>query len=212
MSVGQRLRDLRESYGESLREASRRTGVPHYTLSRIERGQVTQAYRATLSKIAAGYGVSVEYFVGGRDYATSLGAAIRSDGPAQRLELMLSPARRIRHTLCLLLTEHGFDFPLAQVAQMAGLPTERLHAYVAGHSGTSLPPMVLQQLANALNRLAVLSPAWLDMGCLVEEDRASYGAPRLQGISGPGGGSQPRRARSLRARPRQMAHGIYLPN
>jgi transcriptional regulator with XRE-family HTH domain len=58
-SLASKLRVLRAQHGDTLAEASRKTGVDRGTLSNLERG-VHAPYTPTLTKIARGYGVPVE--------------------------------------------------------------------------------------------------------------------------------------------------------
>lgn len=70
MSVGRRVYLLRSAHQESLREAAIRTGVSHTTIARIEKGVITSSFHYTLDKIAAGYGVPVEYLLNGFEHST----------------------------------------------------------------------------------------------------------------------------------------------
>lgn len=54
--LGERLRELRETRGISLKEASDITGVPRPTLSRIEHNKMAPTI-GLLSKVVAGYGI-----------------------------------------------------------------------------------------------------------------------------------------------------------
>lgn len=56
--LGERLRELRESEGWSLREVATKAGVNHGYLSQLERGDVSQPGPAMLHKLADGYGES----------------------------------------------------------------------------------------------------------------------------------------------------------
>ena len=55
--LGERLRELREAHGWSLREVASRAGVNHGYLSQLERGEVAQPAPSMLHKLADGYDV-----------------------------------------------------------------------------------------------------------------------------------------------------------
>ena len=55
-SLGERLRELRERQGWSLREVAGRAGVNHGYLSQLERGEVSQPAPSMLHKLSEGYG------------------------------------------------------------------------------------------------------------------------------------------------------------
>ena len=57
-SLGERLRDLRESEGRTLREVAAKAGVNHGYLSQLERGEVSEPAPSMLHKIADAYGES----------------------------------------------------------------------------------------------------------------------------------------------------------
>lgn len=183
MSIGQRLRELRESYGESIREAARRTGVAHVTWSRLERDKVPHAYRATLEKVAQGYGVSLSYLTGGRDHEAGLGSHVRCGGSRQRLMLVLSPAQRIYTTLRFLATRHRDSYSLEQIAKAAGIDVTLLRAYVCGSRPTALPQVLLRRLADGLGKITNLAPEWFWWGGLGTETVTGHGCSRLKGIT-----------------------------
>lgn len=64
-TIADRVAGLRASHGESLREASIRTGVSHTTIARIEKGEVTGSFHSTLKKVSDGYGVDVHWLLTG---------------------------------------------------------------------------------------------------------------------------------------------------
>jgi len=68
-TIADRVAWLRESHGETLREAAARTGVHYVTINRIERGAVSGSFGSTLRKIASGYGVSLHWLLTGKEQA-----------------------------------------------------------------------------------------------------------------------------------------------
>lgn len=209
MSVARRLRQLRESYGETIRQAARRTGVTHVTWSNLERGKVDQACRATLEKIAAGYSVTVDYLTNGRDYAASLATYVRLCGRSRRWWITASVADRIYATVCFLLTEHGSDFSAARIAHLAALGEERLRAYVTAGAVDGLPPAMLRQLAAAVEQAAALPNCWFTLGLLSNEVTADHGTVQIHGL-GLRQANDARLRGSLRPWARKMAHGVFL--
>lgn len=64
MSLGTKLREIREQKNISQRELSRRTGVAAPTLSRLERGDFKSLQAESLRKIAQELEVTVDYLIG----------------------------------------------------------------------------------------------------------------------------------------------------
>lgn len=64
MTLGQRMKTLREKRGLGLRELARIAGVHHPTLSQLERGVIADVTTGTAKKIARALGVSVDYLIG----------------------------------------------------------------------------------------------------------------------------------------------------
>jgi transcriptional regulator with XRE-family HTH domain len=64
MTLGQRMKALREKRGLGLRELARMAGVHHPTLSQLERGVIADVTTGTAKKIARALGVSVDYLIG----------------------------------------------------------------------------------------------------------------------------------------------------
>lgn len=90
--IGRRVARLRASHGESYREAAVRTGVSHTTIYRVESGEC-EAGGKTLKRIAAGYGVPLEWLLSGRDPRPNLAHQL----PAQIMETSrVIPAERLR--------------------------------------------------------------------------------------------------------------------
>lgn len=77
-SLARRLRSLRAEHQLTLRQAAARFGVTRDTISALEHGD-RGAHVGTLEKLAGGYGVSIEYLLGGgalsaREWAKEAGA------------------------------------------------------------------------------------------------------------------------------------------
>ena len=64
MSLGQRIRTLREQKGWSVRELSRRANVRQATLSEIENGKRRDMTTETAKRIALALGVGVDFLIG----------------------------------------------------------------------------------------------------------------------------------------------------
>lgn len=69
MSLGQKLRQLREKRGWSQNELSRQTGVRQALLSELESGKKLDTTGQALKRLARALGVSVDYLVGMYDTA-----------------------------------------------------------------------------------------------------------------------------------------------
>jgi transcriptional regulator with XRE-family HTH domain len=64
MTLGERIKLLRERRGWSLRELSREADVPHNTLSQLERGLRADVTTETAKRLARALQVSVDYLIG----------------------------------------------------------------------------------------------------------------------------------------------------
>jgi transcriptional regulator with XRE-family HTH domain len=64
MTLGRRIKLLRERKGWGLRELAREADVPHNTLSRLERGIRADVTTETAKRIARALGVSVDHLIG----------------------------------------------------------------------------------------------------------------------------------------------------
>jgi transcriptional regulator with XRE-family HTH domain len=64
MTLGERIKRLREKRGLGLRELAREANVRHATLSELERGLRADITTETAKKIARALNVSVDYLIG----------------------------------------------------------------------------------------------------------------------------------------------------
>lgn len=74
--IGQRLKQLRESQGESQEDLARLLGYSRVTISRYESGERPISLK-TLQKIGDHYGVSINYFLGGESAEDRVAAEVR---------------------------------------------------------------------------------------------------------------------------------------
>ncbi len=170
VQVGRRVAKLREAHGESLREAAVRTGVSHTTIARIEKGEVTGSFQSTLRKIAEGYGVRMEFLLGGRDVRQDFVFSLHGLPAEQRSKLYFVPSReRIRMVLRFLLTEYPADFPLAQLAATLAISDTGLLAFVEATEPALDPPVDDLQLATGLAAATGIPRHWFLSGSLGEE-------------------------------------------
>ena len=81
VSLGARIRQLRQEAGWSLDEASERTGVSRSSLFKIEKGRMSPTFDAML-KIAHGLGIDVSHLLENPDPAPGTGrrSVTRADG------------------------------------------------------------------------------------------------------------------------------------
>lgn len=170
VQVGRRVAKLRESHGESLREAALRTGVSHTTIARIEKGEVTGSFQSTLRKIAEGYGVRMEFLLGGRDVRQDFVFSLHRLAPEQRSRLYFVPAReRIRMVMRFLLAEYPADFPPTHLAAMLGVSDTGLVAFVDGTDQPQELPLDEMHLAAGLAVATGIPRHWFLSGSLGEE-------------------------------------------
>ena len=64
MTLGSRIKTLREKRGLGIRELARLANIRHATLSQLERGLRADVTTATAKRIARALGVSVDYLIG----------------------------------------------------------------------------------------------------------------------------------------------------
>ena len=64
MTLGERIKALREKRGLGIRELARVANVRHATLSQLERGIRADVTTETAKRIARALGVSVDYLIG----------------------------------------------------------------------------------------------------------------------------------------------------
>lgn len=67
MSIGSRVRGLREKRGMNQQDLKRATGVSHATISRIESGEFENLRTETLVKLADALRVTTDYLLGRTD-------------------------------------------------------------------------------------------------------------------------------------------------
>lgn len=84
MSLGEKVRGLRERLGIKQKDLADRTGITQATISRIESGEIEELKAGTLSRLAEALDASVDYLVGRTE--TSDPKVIAAHGPgAQEL-------------------------------------------------------------------------------------------------------------------------------
>lgn len=156
--------------GESLREAALRTGVSHTTIARIEKGDVTGSFHNTLLRIAAGYGVQVEYLLTGRDPRREFEYSIRQLPGSDRDQLyFVKPGVRIRMALDFLLSEYRSEIDFAALAQAIGWTESDLVQMIDPAAGTTVPEETLLRLADELTKVTGIPADWFTWGILGEE-------------------------------------------
>jgi len=171
LNVGRRVGKLREAHGESLRAAAIRTGVSHTTIARIEKGDVVGSFQSTLRKIADGYGVRVEFLLGGRDPRRDFDFILHQLSPEERSRLHFLPPRvRIQMVLRFMLTEYPDELSLDRLAASSGIPKEMLAALVTETASTGLARQLEVQLAKTLEQMTGIPQHWFVRGAGGAED------------------------------------------
>lgn len=166
MQIGRRVAKLRESHGESLREAAVRTGVSHTTIARIEKGEVVASFQSTLRKIAEGYGVRVEFLLAGKDPRQGFAFSLSRLSQEERSRLNFVPARtRIRMVLQFLLREYPSEFSLQQFAASAAMDLQQLQSLHQGEAVTMTEAEDIR-LAEALSRIIGIPNHWFRFGTM----------------------------------------------
>jgi transcriptional regulator with XRE-family HTH domain len=64
MTLGEKIRRLREARGWTIRELGRHAGVRHGTLYRLESGESHTVGSDTLKRLALTFGVTADYLLG----------------------------------------------------------------------------------------------------------------------------------------------------
>lgn len=165
MDIGRRVGKLREAHGESLRAAAIRTGVSHTTIARIEKGEVVGSFQSTLRKIAEGYGIRVEFLLGGRDPRRDFDFILHQLSPEERSRLHFVPPRvRIQMVLRFMLSDYPDDLSLEKLAAASGIPKEALAAELKGETGAGLSWESETLLARTLEQMTGIPQHWLVSG------------------------------------------------
>lgn len=168
--VSERISRLRAAHGDSLRDASLRTGVSHTTIARIEKGEVTGSFHSTLRKIAEGYGVRVEYLLTGRDPKQDFAFSIRQLPAAERSKLyFVSPRTRVKMLLDFLVAEYENEFSLNMIAEQAKLSVGEFQLLLEQWNEVDMSEDTYLRVAQALSRLTGISQHWFRWGALDEE-------------------------------------------
>ncbi|HLO01988.1 MAG TPA: helix-turn-helix transcriptional regulator [Symbiobacteriaceae bacterium] len=170
MQIGRRVAKLRASHGESLREASIRTGVSHTTIARIEKGEVSGSFHSTLKKVADGYGVRVEFLLTGRDPRQSFEEALQRLSSGERSRLyFLTPHARTQMVLDFLATEFAHDFSWERVIRNAGLSFSNGATLLQHWQASRLTEEEQQRLSKSLAKLTGIPLSWFQAGVIDQE-------------------------------------------
>jgi transcriptional regulator with XRE-family HTH domain len=115
MTIGKRIRTLREKQGMSQAELGRRTGIKREYLSKLESGALPNPTLSTMQKFADGLGVKVKDLVDD-DECNQTGALLAKivSTENQRLEAvgaLENASARLSHTLALLRQSHAKEQP-----------------------------------------------------------------------------------------------------
>ncbi len=173
--IGRRIAAIRAAHGDSLRQASIRTGVSHTTIARIEHGQATTSLHSTLRKIAEGYGVTIEYLMTGRDPRQDFEQSIRRLPPHERSRLYFTSAlNRTRMVLQFLIAEYPQEFPLERLAQTLGIEVATIQGLLDEGEASRLPDGVIRRMGEDLSRLTGISRHWFRSGYM--------GADQAEGV------------------------------
>lgn len=165
MQIGRRVAKLRAAHGESLREASLRTGVSHTTIARMEKGEVHGSFHSTLKKIADGYGVRLEYLLTGRDARKSFEEALLRLSAGERSRLyFLTPQVRTQMVLDFLATEFAKEIAWERFLRNAGIGSAEGEPFVQHWQVSRLSDEERQRLADALARLTGIPLSWFHVG------------------------------------------------
>lgn len=167
--VGRRVAQLREAFGDSLREAAARTGVSHTTISRIEKGEVAGSFQHTLKKICDGYGVRVEFILGGRDPRQDFQQYVQRLSAEERGRLYFLTVRaRVRMVIDFLLAEYPGEFHIDQIAAGLGFAQpESLWQTLSGAS-SELSRHRDYAMARDLARMTGVPESWFTAGLMEE--------------------------------------------
>ncbi len=84
MSLGEKVKELREKKGMNQKELSEASGITQATISRIEKGKVNQLKSEALKRLADALGSTIDYLVDKTDELTP-NDILRSDDTAKHL-------------------------------------------------------------------------------------------------------------------------------
>lgn len=163
MAMADRLQRLRTAHGESVRQAAERCGISHPTWSRLERGE-SEGDDETLSKIAGGYGVTVDYIRWGRDLRTEFAEYLRSLPASRRGALLVDSKGRLQTTLRFLQSRAGHGHGVVEAAGLTRKDLAKAAADVKSIKDHHVEPLI-----DAVQRATqgAISSDWIRQG--VEE-------------------------------------------
>lgn len=165
LQIGRRIAALRETHGDSLRAAAERTGVSHTTIARLERGETSTSLHRTLRKIAAGYGVTIEYLLTQRDPCQEFRKALSVLPPEERSRLYFtSRLHRTQMLLRFLIAHFPQEFPCKWLAESLGMSCAELEQFLATEEESAIPAPVLDHTAEVLSRLTGVPTHWFSWG------------------------------------------------
>ena len=84
MSLGEKVKELREKKGMNQKELSEASGITQATISRIEKGKVNQLKSEALKRLADALGSTIDYLVDKADKLTP-NDILRADETAKHL-------------------------------------------------------------------------------------------------------------------------------
>lgn len=168
--IGRRIAAIREARGESLREAALRTGVSHTTIARIEKGEVTGSFHSTLQRIAAGYGVKLEYLLTGRDPRREFEQSILELPPDARDQLyFVTPGVRVGMVLRFLLAGYRSEIDFAALACTVGWEESSLFRLTDAATAQAVPLEIIRRLAGELTTVTGIAAEWFEWGIIGNE-------------------------------------------
>lgn len=169
MTTAQRIKYLMDKHCHSVREASRKTGVPKTTLLRLLEGS-----EANLSKwvsfIARGYEVDPDALLGGKDPRSDFEWSVRRASCRERFDMVLMTMQeRLRMTLDFLTKAYPRRCSLVQIAGASGLALRDVEVLRAIWEQTPPDLVTAKALALGIVEVTGIPGVWFLYGLLEDE-------------------------------------------
>lgn len=170
MSVAERIRTIRESRGDSIRDAEHKTGISRGTLHRIEQGYTPRNLRETVERFAAGYGVAATELMVGQTPNGVFEWRIRRLDRRERLRLIMAglPAR-VHLALDFLADQFPHQVDAGRLALASALPITEVESALRLWRFAAPDRKTAEHLANGIHALVEISHQWLLTGCFADE-------------------------------------------
>lgn len=170
MSVAERVRAIRETHGDSIRDAEQRTGISRGTLHRMELGYAPRDLRATVERFAAAYGISVDELLAGQTPRGILEWRIRRLDRRERLRLvMIGLQGRVYLALEFLQDQFSSQLDLQRLSIASSLPRVEVETAIRNWRLSEPDRKTAEHIAAGIHAGFGISLDWMLTGYFADE-------------------------------------------